>query len=486
MPAIRKDELEKRDQEIQRLRARIDELELGCGPVPEPKPTEPEVDTTPMTSETLFALAKKMNEALLDAAHMLKGFEQSHEELWDKIREKDQGIAELEEQFSAVQTTPQQLEEITPTLGNGDKRMMTTPELKEIRDQIKRGELSKTQINKVFGRIKGEMMMGLVYYQSRQIVLEQMEQKDQRIAELETRIEGLQDELDNAVIDEEHPAFVDFKEQLLADRDQYIEELKKTLKESQHRNKQLQGYITRLERVVKEAGLQLPNRVPDKQEVAEAVKTTMGEGEELVTQTVNGTAAANEFLNTVLGDMGMHKMPEPRTSNGHATGVKEWVKGTPLDCPDLAPVSGGSGTPEPVSEETTAENVQTCERCTTLEAQVKELTAKNHQALNTVKAIAATCEENRVDTEALRHENALLQAKVAPLQAVIDAYPKSPKHTLVKQNIDLQAEKVVALQEVARLTDRGEELEGSLCAKDDRIEMLEALLTQHGIEVPGA
>jgi predicted nuclease with TOPRIM domain len=85
-----------------------------------------------------------------------------------------------------------------------------------------------------------------------------------------------------------------------------------------------------------------------------------------------------------------------------------------------------------------------------------------------------------------------------PLQAVIDAYTKSPKHTLVKQNIELQAEKAVALQDVERLTDRVEELEGILCTKDDRIEeleqehaakderirLLEALLRQNNIEVP--
>jgi chromosome segregation ATPase len=213
----------------------------------------------------------------------------------------------------------------------------------------------------------------------------------------------------------------------------------------------------------------------------------------------------------------MPKMPEPRTSNGHATGGKEWVKGTPPDCPDIAREYGGSDTPEPLSkEETTAEIVSgtiseavnpkdehvsvdsptgTCERCTQLEAQVETLRSRMH---TTVKAIAAACEECRVDTEALRHENALLRAKVVPLQAVIDAYPKSPKQQLVQQTIDLQAEKAVALQDVARLKDRVEELEGILCTRDDRIEeleqehaakderirLLEALLRQNNIEVP--
>jgi chromosome segregation ATPase len=350
----------------------------------------------------------------------------------------------------------------------------------------------------------------------------------------------------------------------------------------------------------------------------------MDEGEELVAATVNGATNATEFVNNVLGELGMPKLPErPTNGSTRPKEVKEWVKvpapetdkperepqkvdlshmtreqleeswrtlndkrckeaaenmnwlhryktlekqknqriaelearvaeleaivqqyeadedaenkriyegikngtvevidsqtGEPItnlkfpepdqdhlqdehpECPDLAPVSGGSGTPEPLAkEETPTEIVPTSERCTTLEAQVKELTAKYHQALNTITAIAATCEENSVDTEALRHENALLREKVMPLQAVIDAYPKSPKHTLVKQNIELQAEKAVALQDVERLTDRVEELEGILCTKDDRIEeleqehaakderiqLLEALLRQNNIAVP--
>jgi predicted RNase H-like nuclease (RuvC/YqgF family) len=61
---------------------------------------------------------------------------------------------------------------------------------------------------------------------------------------------------------------------------------------------------------------------------------------------------------------------------------------------------------------------------------------------------------------------------------MLATYPKSPKHTLVEQNIELQAQKAVALQEVERLTDRVEELEGILCTKDDRIEELEAKVAE--------